>query len=61
MDGLKKIVVLILAVLFALGMVGLLLYVYYFVEDFRVSLAIAAVFGAGLLIFQRKNKKKSKY
>lgn len=61
MSSLKKTGVLILAIVFCVAMIGLLFYLFYVVKDFKISLAVTAALGAGLLIFQFKSKRKSKY
>lgn len=61
MSLLKKAGILVLAVILCIAVLGLLFYLYFEVKDYRISLAVTAVLGAGLLIFQYKSKRKSKY
>lgn len=61
MNSLKKAGILVLAVILCIAVLGLLFYLYFEVKDYRISLAVTAVLAAGLLIFQYKSKRKSKY
>lgn len=61
MSSLKKMGIMILAIVFCLAMIGLLFYLFYVVKDYKISLVVTAVLAAGLFIFQFKSKRKSKY
>lgn len=61
MNFFKRLGLLILAVLFSLGMVGILFYLQYVVKDYRITAAFTSVMGVGLLVLMRTKKKNSKY
>lgn len=61
MNLIKKAGLLLLAILLCVGILGLLFYLTYVVKNYKISLAVTAVFGLVLLVFQRLPKKKSRY
>ncbi|MBO0474882.1 hypothetical protein JZO86_14360 [Enterococcus ureasiticus] len=61
MNLIKKAGLLLLAILFCVGILGLLFYLTYVVKNYKISLAVTAVFVVVLLVFMRLSKKKSRY
>lgn len=61
MNLIKKVGLLLLAILFCVGMLGLLFYLMYVVKDYKISLAVTVVLAIVFLVFKVKLKKKSRY